>query len=378
MGWRCVLGLVLAACATPAAKRVQAPSDPGLGEDQGGHLAHLYSELQDDILTSYDRDEPPDLDTAMIERKVGTARIGAGPNDVYIADDLAHAPSRWPLPLDRQTRSEVRSKQLAIQIAADQQAAWMSDELSWRIELCGRTTVVPLRITGLYAHDGDRWVPVFEHLSFGTTAALPSDAPPAKAIKAAVVSRDLSDELSGLVGRGLFPGQRTRDASALAQDDNAIVLGPGASDEWRASHVLEAKLPAGRDEDHRIGTVGRDPAAASVAYWIGTYLTDPGKLRLRVSYVFEKRCAPAAKADKPRSRECSWQVVQAHMSQPITDEELAHQVFGTALSSVKPLALDCADGGRAASRATPGPAAPTLRRAPAAAAPASPPATRSR
>jgi hypothetical protein len=363
------LAAALAACAPAPAKRIKAPTDSVLSEDEGSHLAHLYSELQDDILTSYDRDEPPDLDTAMIDRKVGTARIGAGPLDVYIADDLVHAPSRWPLPLDRATRTEVRSKQLVIQIAADQQAAWMSDELSWRIELCDRTTVVPLRVTALYAHDGDRWVPVFEHLSFGAALAGAPDpaAPPAKPIKGEVVSRDLSDELSGVVGRGLF--LQPRDGAVAAQDGNAIVIGPGAADEWRGAHVLDTKLPTGRHEDHRVGTVGRDPGAATVAYWIGNYLADPppapagtpppatppGKIRMRVSYVFEKRC-------KAKGKDCKWMVVQSHMSRPITDEELTRQVFGTALTSLKPIALDCSESPRAQAV---DPAKPTPRRAPA-------------
>lgn len=358
-----ILMLVLA-CSPAPGKRTKAPTDSVLNEDEGGHLAHLYSELQDDILTSYERDEPPDLDTAMIDRRVGTARIGAGPTDLYIADDLAHAPSRWPLPVDRSTRTEVRSKQLLIQIAADQQAAWMSDDLSWRIDLCGRTSVVPLRLTGLFAHDGDRWVPVFEHLSFAASQPPAADAPPAKLIKGAVASRDLSDELSGVVGH-LF----RHDGTGLAQDANAIVIGPGPSDEWRGSHVLEARLPAGRPEDHRVGTVGRDPATATVAYWIGNYLADPpppppgappaaaAKIHMRVSYIFEKRCA------KGKDKNCQWTLVQAHMSQPITDDELTRQIYGSAVTSANPLAIDCSG-------------APTPRPAPAAAPAPSPPAKR--
>jgi hypothetical protein len=86
-----------------------------------------------------------------------------------------------------------------------------------------------------------------------------------------------------------------------------------------------------------------------------------GKIRMRVSYIFEKRCA---KADaKGKDKACRWTLVQAHMSQPITDEELTRQVFGSAVTSMNPLALDCA--------ATP-------RRAPEAAAPPAPPVAKSR
>ncbi|HEX4418655.1 MAG TPA: hypothetical protein VH165_12180, partial [Kofleriaceae bacterium] len=349
-------------------RRATAPTDSVLSDDEGGRLAHLYGELQDDILTSYDRDEPPDLDSGMIDPRIGTARIGAGPGDVYIAGDLARAPSRWPLEVERSTRTEIRSKNLAIQIALDQSAAWMSDELSWRIELCGRTAVIPLRLTALYAHDGDRWVPVFEHLSFGWAPTV-LDAPQSKAIKTEVVTGDLRDELSGVLARGLF--HLPHDPSVVARDPLALVLGPDAGDEWHGTHVLEEQLPAGRFEDRRVGLVGRDPASATVAYWVGNYLADvpatpgtaAGKVRMRVTHVFEKRhaqpigtapgtaydgCAPPKdpKDLKARDRlaDCHWVLVQSHMSQPISDEALTQQVFGTALASIKPLALDCSDG----------------------------------
>lgn len=364
MRWRiAVLAWLVAGCPSPPSKPVVPPSDPaGSSEDEATRLARLVGELQDDILTSYDRDEPPELDSGMIDRRVGTARIGPGPGDVYIADDLARAPSRWPLDLDRSTRTQVRSKRLEIQIAADRTAAWMADELSWRIEMCGRTAVIPLRITALYAHDGDRWVPVFEHLSFGFPPT-PLEAPLPKAIKTAVLSGDLKDELSGILWRGLF--RAPHDPLVAAQDPTALVLGPDAGDEWHAAHVLEARLPDGKLEDRRVGTVGRSPGKATVAYWVGNYIANiparpggpAGKVRMRVTHVFEKR-RPAMRdgkgndvrscaedpATKTQPADCRWLLVQSHMSQPITDDELTRQVFGTALISPKPLELDCSGG----------------------------------
>jgi hypothetical protein len=378
---------LVAGCSSAPARRTRTPQDPVLAEDEASRLAHILGELQDDVLTSYDRDEPPDLDSGMIDPRIGTARIGAGPGDVYIAGDLARAPSRWPLDVDRATRTEVRSKQLEIQLAGDRKAAWMSDEVSWRIEMCDRTAVIPLRITSLYAHDGDRWVPVFEHLSFGWAPA-PLTAPLPKAIKTEVLSGDLRDELSGIVGRGLLRAQR--DPSVVAQDPLALVLGPDAGDVWQGAHVLEARLPAGKLEDRRVGLVGRSPAEATVAYWVGNYIADiparpgmaAGKVRMRVTHVFEKRhalargpvvseadsCAPSTDPrTKDKNADCRWVVVQSHMSQPITDDELTRLVFGTALISSKPLALDCSDGSRAtAPEAAPrrGAPVPPARRSP--------------
>jgi hypothetical protein len=355
-----------AACSGGSGKRRAVPAETIVGDEDASRRAHLFAELQDDVLSSYERDDPPDFDTGMIDPKIGTARIGAGPGDVYIAGDLARAPSRWPLDLDRATPTAVRSKHLEIQLAADLTAAWIADEVSWRIEMCGRTAVIPLRITALYAHDGDRWVPVFEHLSFGFQPT-PRDAPLPKAIKTEVVSGDLRDELSGVLGRGLL--RVPHDPSVVAQDPGAMALGPDFGDEWHGAAVLEARVPPGKLEDRRVGTVGRNPGDATVAYWVGNYIAElparpgvaAGKARMRVTHVFEKRplvtedgtpgerasCAkdPAGRAGTANPS-CRWMLVQSHMSQPITDDELTRVVFGTALISPKPLQLDCSEGAR--------------------------------
>jgi hypothetical protein len=349
-----------AGCPSTPAKPVATPTTVTTRDDEAG-LARLYTELADDILSSYERDEPPDVDTTTIDPKVGTARIGAGPGDVSIAGDLARAASRWPLEIDRSTRTEVRSKHLAIQIAADQSAAWIADELSWRIEMCGRIAVIPLRITALYAHDGDRWVPVFEHLSFGFRPT-PIDAAAPKPIKSAAVSAELDRALRAVVERGLIA--TPHDPVLVAQDAGALVLGPDAADEWHGAAVITAAVPPGTLEDHRVGTVGRGGRDATIAYWIGNYTADiaarpeyaAGKVGMRVTFVFEKRPfatragnpPDALACARPQARdtgiECRWVLVQSQFSQPITDDYLTRQVFGTALVSSKPLALDCGDG----------------------------------
>jgi hypothetical protein len=83
---------------------------------------------------------------------------------------------------------------------------------------------------------------------------------------------------------------------------------------------------------------------------------------MRVTHVFEKRWFAARdglpvdgkscglddnQARDPARRKdvkehCRWMLVQTHMSQPITDDELTRLVFGTSLVSIKPLRLDCA------------------------------------
>jgi len=92
--------------------------------------------------------------------------------------------------------------------------------------------VIPLRITMLYARDGDRWVPVFEHTSFGHAPAPHHDGQLyGTTIPAAVVSGDLRDELSRVASPVLF-NQLARDPSIVATGPEAMLLHPDAYWLW--------------------------------------------------------------------------------------------------------------------------------------------------
>lgn len=363
--------LVLAGC--PGARAPERPplADSVAGND-GNVIAAMIAELQDDVLLSYERDEPPELESGIIPAEIGSARIGVGPGDVLIAGELERAPSRWPLRVDKDMPTEVRSKRLETHLAQDLSAAWVFDELSWRISMCGRTAVIPLRITMLYARDGDRWVPVFEHMSFGHTPAPRRDgALYGKTIASKVPSADFKDELSNVVNPVLSHGPNR--TAALATGPEAMLLGPDSDAEWHGLEVLDAQLapgPARIVEDRRIGYLGRSLGKSTIAYWIGNVIADlparpgvaAGKVRMRTTFVFEHRrvvkVAPNAKGEAARPelkscaadpKDCTWVLVQGHVSQPIGDQELATKVFGTALlssnlESGESLRLTCDDG----------------------------------
>ncbi len=369
-----VVMLLLGACPGKHVQDTRPLADPVSGTD-GNVIASMIAELQDDVLTAYERDEPPEIETAMIPPAIGGARIGVGPGDVLIAAELERAPSRWPLRVERDTPTEIHSKRLETHLAQDLSAAWVADELSWRISFCGRTTVIPLRITMLYARDGDRWVPVFEHTSFAHAPAPRRDGQLyGSVIPAAVVTGDLRDALSRVASPVLF-NQLARDPSVIATGPEAMLLGPDVTAEWHGPDVVRAQLAPGRmtAEDRRIGTVGRSPGTSTIAYWIGNVIADlparpgvaAGKSRLRATMVFEKRRfvatvpgstdpnqRPEAKSCGVDSKDCRWVLVQAHVSQPIGDQDLASRVFGTALTSTalesgEPLAITCDDGSTA-------------------------------
>lgn len=345
---------VLAGCPRRAPKATPGAQPTIVADTDLERRNRLIAELQDEILASYERDELPEVETGMISPEIGPARIGVGPGDVLFGDDVRRlAWSRWPLQLSPGTDAKVRSKRLQIRLSQDKQvhAAWMSDELSWRITICNRTAVIPLRITALYAHDGDRWVQVFEHLSFGRMPHPTADGKLRGApIREAVIDRGLSDELSRALA-ALLSGQSTRiqpwiatgSSDDPAQPATTFLLGPDPDGEWTGADSIEAiRLIDGKVtlDERRVGViaVGRFDRA-TIAYWVGNLVADfeaqpgmsAGKVLLRGTFIFEKR------DDK-------WVVVQGHISQPIDDIDLAQLVYGTALIREKPLEITCDDG----------------------------------
>ncbi|HEY0254758.1 MAG TPA: hypothetical protein VGC41_24700, partial [Kofleriaceae bacterium] len=122
------LFVLLAACpSVPPPKPVVVDPLANVAETDLQRRQRLLGELQDDILSSYDRDEVPDVDTQLIDPRVGPARIGVGPGDVLYGDDVKlRASSRWPLFVEPGTPTSVRSKHLDIHLSSDRRvtAAW--------------------------------------------------------------------------------------------------------------------------------------------------------------------------------------------------------------------------------------------------------------
>jgi hypothetical protein len=328
-----IVVLVVAACSSPARPPARAVDTTPSGERDVQF--DLVAELQDEVIRGYLRDEPPEIATTMLVPTVGSVRIGVGPGDVLAGDELRRTQSRWPLDLDPAMDNAPRSKNLAITLAKDRTAAWISDEVSWRLTVCGRAAVIPLRATALYARDGERWVMVFEHLSFGQTPMpTPAKHRPPRALDSAVADAGLAEAVEPALA-----ALRKRSGFVIAED--AIAIGPDIASEWRGAQLDVARLVPGVGDVQlaggRLGTVGRTPKAATIAYWVGNLITElparpgipGGTAHYRATFVFERRDA--------------WRVASVHVSQAIEDGELANAVFGTALISPKPLAISCDD-----------------------------------
>ena len=290
--------------------------------------AALARELEADIIDSYLRNDAPPPPMRQIDPTVGGARIGVGPADLVIGFQLSASQRHWPLQVPAPGRAEMLSKRLEVHIAADSAVGWASDELSWRITVCGRRVVVPLRYTALFAREGERWLPVIEHLSYADMpgAGGADRGEPAVPLEPAMSQRALALALDAAAAP-LWAEKRPIEATISI---DTIAIGPELWNELHGEQVRTTPLLTGRVEilDRRAAAIGTRGALPTVAYWVGTLRTGPDAPVLRASLVFER-------SDR-------WRIVQAHVSRPIDDLELARAVFGSALTSEAPLAIDCA------------------------------------
>jgi hypothetical protein len=227
-------------------------------------------------------------------------------------------------------------------------------------------------MTALYAHDGDRWVQVFEHLSWARVPmpyfAVDATGKVSNVLRGAsmiqrgenpIVDRKLADELSGVI-QALLSRQPERVKQVVSLDPQhraegdpsqaapTLLLAPDPEGEWHGEQeVAHLELVDGslRAEDRRVGTVGPSVSRSTIAYWVGNFVAElaarPGieagsKVRLRGTFVFEKRSNGR------------WIVVQGHLSEPIDDIDLAADVLGSSLAMSeqdflrkKPLQVTC-------------------------------------
>ena len=295
----------------------------------------LIAELQAEVIDALDRDEPMTTGARTVDAKLGGARLGVGPGDVAVADDVITSQSRWPLLLDRHLISEMRSKKMLVHVADDGSAAWVFDDLSWRIRACGIDAVIPLRFTALFTRESDRWVEIVEHLSFGRDTSAKDVAGFGTPIVAATSAWSGGAAPFDALDAALAPSWSATRPIVMQSDANSTAIGPRAISESHGDAMhLDVLIPGGaRVEARRIGLVGRAPERATVAYWVGTLITlggdgSPAGLRLRATAILQKH-GP------------QWIVEQVHVSLPTEDNELADRVFGSSLQSLNPLSISC-------------------------------------
>lgn len=345
---------VLAGC--PPERRAagpEVPGDPYPGREQSLRGV-LVRELEVEVLEGYDL---PSFDTVVpptaVSSRVGGVHVGVGPDDVSYPDVGTPASvDRWPLlPADELggRLDEVESKRLELHLARDLSAAWVVDEVSYRVPGCVardggyKTIVIPLRMTALFVRDGERWVPVLEHLSYPQRIATLVDEagkPRGKRLRNGRDPRPEVDAPLAAVRRAVDPALPPAERARLfASGEDALALWPDPQQELRAGAVLGgASLATAFDaaaievERWRVG-MSPDPTGGvgpgSVAWVAATLRVDARRargddvevvpLRLRGTFVLERRAVDGGE---------QWQIVQSHVSAPLDDRELLETVLG--------------------------------------------------
>jgi hypothetical protein len=339
--------LLLAACPRKDPPQPpELPGDPYPGREQSLR-GLLLRELEIEVAESYDI---PTFELAVpstaVSSRVGAVHIGVGPEE--LAAGVKGSVDRWPLlPLDPDGNplDEAMSKRLEMHLSDDLTAAWVFDEVSYRFPGCVvhdyetgldtyKTATVPLRMTAVFIRDGERWVLVLEHLSYPQRIGeLVADAdkltgsklrngvdPRAKQMEAPI------KVLQRAVAVDTTPEERAR---VFSSDRAALALWPDPEQELRGGAVVEAAgLAAAFDaekielESWRIG-MSPDPTGGvgggSIA-WAAVTLKLTARrvagddietvpIRLRATFVLERRDVDGAP---------TWQVVQSHVSAPVS------------------------------------------------------------
>jgi ketosteroid isomerase-like protein len=298
-------------------------TEPGTSPETAAHeleatVLEIYSHLTLGNFAAY-------RDTLASEEPV--VLFGVTPDDAVVGmQPPAAARDRR---LYRAMAPTVLAKNLEIHLSADASVGWTFDEMSYRVPYGGRVASIPVRNTSLFIRDFDRWVLVLEHQSYPTSvddlraaAAAGRSAKPRR-----LRSRPLEGSVRELVrlvgllhnaepgnlGRRVAPGEETllllpdRDhelhgQAAVDGPSLATLFGPGATVGLR---------------DYRLGIAKNQSIAWMAANLVvRTPVNDEEvDIGMRGTYVFRR---------DPRG----WELVQMHVSVPVSEAELSRRVFG--------------------------------------------------
>jgi hypothetical protein len=328
--------LLLAACgaqnngATTARVRPEQRTDTLLGK------LDLARDLEATVLENYMQLTLGNFEAYAdgIARDRDIVLIGISARDLVVGKEPAGARR------DRRPYSDLGVKLLAknldVHLSEDASVGWVHDDVSYRVAYSEREASIPLRFTGVFVRDVDRWVMVVEHMSY----AIPVEEVIvlARAGKLAQPRRvcggkhcgdkkaeHVRDVVRALHSGGPHPDRVTTDARSL-------LLWPDPDEEYAVAETSNAPRLAelfGPDARVEVAlarvSVGRSRKVA----WAVANLTvrtndeDALVIRLRGTYVLE--------LVRIRTNEFRWKIVQAHVSVPIEEAELSRRVFGDEL-----------------------------------------------
>lgn len=333
---RHALGLLLllgTACGGSSSKGVSQASPASSSQDMDLGIQELRKSLESTVLENYLQLSYGNIEafTDGVASDRELQLVGVTPNDVLIGIN----PKR--LRVDRRLYQHrihdglrILSKNLDVHISADGSVGWIYDEVSYRIMYMGREASIPIRVTGVYVRDVERWVLVAEHASYGLAI---DDLLNLQARKELVAGRrfkssygsakKLTAYLIGLVGRFCNDGFST---DLAVPGDETLVLLPSSEQEFHDADALGAPTLAEIFGDE--GTVSILDFRVQLAEnkriaWVMTNIAvhtvrngDTIEVPLRASFVLERREGQ------------EWDLIQTHVSAALSESQLSERVFG--------------------------------------------------
>lgn len=254
--------------------------------------------------------------------------IGVLPNDVVVGRrprDAARDRRLYPM-----LGPTILAKNLEVSTADDGSVGWMFDEMSYRVPYGGRTASIPIRNTGVYVRDFDRWVLALEHLSYAVSiddlrgmAANGTLEEPRRFDSQ--VQAAPARELIALVGKlhnagpsqAMPPVRAAPGTLLLLPDRDHELRGDAAQVAPSLSSVFGPSTTVGV-RDYRVGVAKNGVVAWMSANLVVRTLVNDTRvdIGLRGSYVF---------IDSGKG----WELAQMHLSAPVTERELSRRTFGT-------------------------------------------------
>ena len=227
-------------------------------------------------------------DSVYLEGLTQDARLtiaGVRPEDLLSGYDASRAIEVHRLFGDAEI--ELVSKELEVHLARDGTAAWIADDLSYRVLSGRRRAFLPLRETALYERREGRWRLLGEALSY----PIHDPALAASGLWKLTASTGLGEE-GDLVKRRII-AVLTGDDSAVSLEDDALVIGP-ADERAHGREVGKIATPASffpaRGAIEPTGIRVALARSGTVAWAAATFVFAGAKTTsARASFVLEKR-----------------------------------------------------------------------------------------
>lgn len=348
----------LAGCSNKPAPTVVRPGGASIGQEIEFDTDDLSRELEAMVLESYLHVSLGNMEAFadMVVQDRESVLIGVQPGDLVVGTSseartrdrrlFRDRPHCGPSRADGEPCLRLVPKTLDVHLYADESVGWAIDEVSYRVPHDGREAAIPLRMTAVMVRDIDRWVLAMQHESYALSAdqlvelaragQLPApasmrthfeDRGRARLLKVLAEKRLNADDAAR--ERRVRAMERKRERAARGDidvvDESALsLLYTGPVDEYHGVDVHDAPSLAevfGTGTRVTIDDYRLSVAANKRVAWMAANLTvalgrEDVDIRLRGTFVFA-------------FDSYGWNLMQAHVSAPVTEQQIAERYFST-------------------------------------------------